>query len=108
MENMNRLVIIDPANEIALNYDFIERYKDFQKIKLEMELLEKEFKEELKEAMEKTGQTSILLEGFSVTYRKGSKRTTIDTKRLKEENPEIAKQYEKETETSASVVIKCE
>lgn len=95
-------------NEIVISQDFINDFKEFQKIKLAMELREKEFKEELKEAMELTGKTEILLNGFSATYRKGSIRTTIDTKRLKAEQPEIAKQYEKTSETSASVVIKCE
>lgn len=97
-------------NEIVISQDFINDYKEFQKIKLAMELKEKEFKEELKEAFELTGRTDkpILLDGFSATYRKGSIRTTIDTKRLKAEQPEIAKQYEKTSETSASVVIKCE
>ena len=95
-------------NEILISQDFINDFKEFQKIKLAMELKEKEFKEELKEAMELTGKTEILLNGFSASYRKGSVRTTIDTKRLKTEQPEIAKQYEKTSETSASVVIKCE
>lgn len=95
-------------NEIVISQDFINDFKEFQKIKLAMELKEKEFKEELKEAMELTGKTEILLNGFSATYRKGSVRTTIDTKRLKAEQPEIAKQYEKTSEASASVVIKCE
>lgn len=95
-------------NEIVISQDFINDFKEFQKIKLAMELKEKEFKEELKEAMELTGKTEILLDGFSASYRKGSIRTTIDTKRLKAEQPEIAKQYEKTSEASASVVIKCE
>lgn len=95
-------------NEIVISQDFINDFKEFQKIKLAMELKEKEFKEKLKEAMELTGKTEILLNGFSATYRKGSIRTTIDTKRLKAEQPEIAKQYEKTSEASASVVIKCE
>lgn len=95
-------------NEIVISQDFINDFKEFQKIKLAMELKEKEFKEELKEAMELTGKTEILLNGFSASYRKGSVRTTIDTKRLKAEQPEIAQQYEKISETSASVVIKCE
>ena len=104
----NKMVIIDPANEIIISYDFIEEYKNFQKIKLAMELKEKEFKEELKEAMEKTGKKEILLDGFSATYRKGSKRQTIDTKALKNDFPDIVLPYVKETETSSSIIIKCE
>lgn len=95
-------------NDIILNKNFIEEYKEFQKIKLAMELKEKEFKEELKEAMEKVGKTEILLEGFSATYRKGSKRQVVDTKALKNDFPDIVKDYMKETETNSSVIIKCE
>ena len=105
---MELVKILENTNEIVISENFINDYKEFQKIKLAMELKEKEFKEELKEAMELTGKTEILLNGFSASYRKGSIRTTIDTKRLKAEQPEIAKQYEKTSEASASVVIKCE
>jgi len=105
---MELVKILENTNEIVISQDFINDFKEFQKIKLAMELKEKELKEELKEAMEKTGKKEILLDGFSATYRKGSVRTTIDTKRLKVEQPEIAKQYEKTSEASASVVIKCE
>lgn len=105
---MELVKVLENTNEIAINENFIKEYKEFQKIKLAMELKEKEFKEELKEAMEETGRTSILLDGFSVTYRKGGTRQTIDTKSLKEDFPEIVLPYIKETETSSSVTIKCE
>ena len=95
-------------NDIVLDESFIEEYKNFQKIKLAMELKEKEFKEELREAMEKTGKTEILLNGFSATYRKGSKRQTVDTKSLKNDFPDIVLPYVRETETAPSVIIKCE
>lgn len=105
---MELVKILENTNEIAINENFIKEYKDFQKIKLAMELREKQVKEELKEAMEETGRTSILLDGFSVTYRKGGTRQTIDTKSLKEDFPEIVLPYIKETKTSSSVIIKCE
>ena len=95
-------------NDIQINSDFINKYRNFQKLKLEIDLMEKQVKEELKEAMEETGRTSILLDGFSVTYRKGGTRQTIDTKALKEDFPEIVLPYIKETKTSSSVIIKCE
>ena len=95
-------------NDIVISQDFIKEYRDFQKIKLAMELKEKEFKEELKEAMEKTGKTNILLDGFSATYRKGSTRQTLDTKALVNDFPDLVLPYTKFTKTNASVVIKCE
>ena len=56
-------------NEIIINNDFIEDYKKFKKLQLEMELKEKEVKLLLKNAMEMTGKKRILKEGFSVTYK---------------------------------------
>ena len=105
---MELVKVLENTNEIAINENFIKEYKEFQKIKLAMELKEKQVKEELKEAMEETGRTSILLDGFSVTYRKGGTRQTIDTKALTKDFPEIVLPYIKETETSSSVIIKCE
>lgn len=95
-------------NEIVISQDFINDFKEFQKIKLAMELKEKEFKEELKEAMELTGKTNILLDGFSASYRKGSTRHTLDTKALVNDFPDLVLPYTKFTKTNASVVIKCE
>ena len=105
---MELVKYIENTNEIIINEDFIENYKRFQKLKLEMDLKEKEFKEELKEIMEMTGKMNIIVDGFSATYRKGGKRSTIDTKALKNDMPEIIAPYIKETETSPSVVIKFE
>lgn len=95
-------------NEILLDKTFIKEYQQFQRLKLEIELKEKEFKEELKEAMEEVGKTEILLDGFSATYRKGTTKTTIDSKRLKAEMPEIAEKYSKTSEVGSSIIIKCE
>ena len=93
-------------NEIILNNDFIESYKEFQKIKLNMELREKEFKQELKEAMESLGKKDLILDGFSANIRKGSTRTTLDSRRLKEELPDVYHEYSKTTETKSSIMIK--
>lgn len=104
---MMKLVVVE-NNDIIISQDFINDYKGFQRLKLAMELKEKEFKEELKEAMEKVGKKEILLDGFSATYKKGAIRTTIDSKRLKAELPDIAEKYSKTSVTESSIVIKCE
>ena len=43
---MELVKVLENTNEIAINENFIKEYKEFQKIKLAMELKEKEFKEE--------------------------------------------------------------
>lgn len=103
----NKLVQIE-NNDIKIDKTFVKEFQQFQRLKLEMELKEKEFKEELKEVMEETGKTAILLDGFSATYRKATTRQSIDTKALKNDFPDIVLPYVKETEVASSVVIKCE
>ena len=95
-------------NEIIINNDFIEEYKKFKKLQLEMELKEKEVKLLLKNAMEMTGKKRILKEGFSVTYKAPTTRKSIDTKRFKEELPSVYDEFVKESEVASSVTIKVE
>lgn len=104
---MNELIKIK-NNEIIISNEFVKEYKEFQKIKLAMDLKEKEFKEELKNAMELVGKENLLLDGFSATIRKGSIQKRIDSKRLKEEMPDIFEEYSKEVETSSSLILKVE
>ena len=103
---MNYLTVVN--NDIVISDDWLEKYRAFKKAQLEMDLAEKHFKEELKEAMESLGKTSVIRDGFSATVRKGSKRTTLDSKRLKEELPDIFNEYSKTTETNSSIVVTVE
>lgn len=104
---MNNLVIVE-NNEIVINQEWINKYKEFKKIQLEMDIAEKEFKEELKEAMESIGKENIILDGFSASIRKRSTRTTLDSTRLKKELPEIYEEYSKTSEISSSIILKVE
>ena len=52
-------------NKIIVAKEIINQIKEFNKQKLEMDLMEKELKENLKEAMEKCGVKSFACEGFS-------------------------------------------
>lgn len=49
--------------------------------------------------------SSVIIGGAKLTYVSPSTRTTIDSKKLKEEEPEIAKKFTKTTNVSASVRI---
>ena len=105
---MNKELVKINNNEIIINDEWIEKYKNFKRLQLEMDLAEKQFKEDLKEAMESVGKTYIIYNGFTASIRKGSTRTTIDTKRLKEELPDVAEEYKITTETSSSITLKCD
>jgi predicted phage-related endonuclease len=104
---MNELVTIK-NNEITINQNFIKEYKKFKKLQLKMDLAEKELKEILKEKMQEIGKTSIIKDGISVIYKKGTTRTSIDTKRLKEKLPDIYEKYSKTSDVSASISISVE
>lgn len=95
-------------NEITIDQKFINDYKEFKKLQLKMELAEKELKEALKEKMQELGKTSLIKDGISIIYKKPSSRTSIDTKRLKTELPEIYESYSKTSDVSASITISVE
>lgn len=104
---MNELVKVE-NNEIIVNSDFIEKYRNFKKLQLEMDLMEKDFKIKLKEAMEKLGKTNLLEKGFSATIRKGYIKKSFDSKRFEKECPDIFNEYVKETIVSSSISIEVE
>ena len=56
-------------------------------------------------AMEEQGVKTYETDTMKITYVAPTKRVTLDTARLKKENPLMAKAYEKETETKASLRI---
>lgn len=57
------------------------------------------------EAMEKNGVKSFESDNIKITYVAPIARTTLDTIRLKKEQPEIAEKYSKTSETKASLRI---
>ena len=101
---MNDLVKVENG-KIVVAQEFTKKYVEFQKKALEMKLMEKEVSEELKKAMEENGILGFEDDFIKVTYRKATTRTTIDSKRLKEEKPEIAEEYSKTSNVSSSVSI---
>lgn len=95
-------------NNILIDVNAIEKIKEFEKKYLEMELIKKELRLMLKNAFEITGKKEILLDGFRASYTKPTTRTTIDSKRLKAELPDIFEEYSKTIEVAGSVTIKVE
>lgn len=108
------------ANEIAIYHDpngvtrvelpaplalRMQTLKEFQITKQEMENEEKEVKEIIAEAMDKFGVSSFEIDGITFTRKAPHTRTTIDTKRLKAERPEVAEEYSKTTTVAGSLVV---
>ena len=101
---MNEMVVIK-NNEIIVDATVIGKIKDFKKAKAQMDLVEKELNKSLKEAMEKVGLKKFIVNGLCATIKDGTTRTTVDSKRLKEEAPDIYEEYSKTTPVASSITL---
>lgn len=103
----NKLVIVKD-NEIVIDNDFIERYRNFKKVQLEMDLIEKDFKAQLKNALELVGKDKLILDGFLAKIKAGYTTKRFDSTRFKKECPEIYEEYSKDSSVSSSISIEVE
>ena len=101
---MNEIVKIKDG-KITVAQEVVNQIINFNKAKKEMEYQEKLLKEGLMEAMQEIGMSSFSTNGLSATIRKGSTRTTLDSKKLKSECPEIWETYAITYETKPSLVL---
>lgn len=85
--------------------DVLRAITDITVQKKKLEEQEKLMKKKLQEAMEQHGIKSFENEHVKFLYVAPTTKTTIDSKKLKEELPEIAQQYSKVSSVSASVRI---
>jgi len=101
---MNELVKIENG-EITVAEEIVNKIIEFNKTKKEMEYQEKLLKDGLMEAMNNLGIKRFIINGLSATIKDGSTRTTIDSKRLKEECPDIYEAYSKTSEVKSSITL---
>lgn len=101
---MEELVKIENG-EITVAEEIVNKIIEFNKAKKEMEYQEKLLKDGLFEAMNELGIKKFIINGLSATVKDGSTRTTIDTKRLKEECPDIYEAYSKTSEVKSSLIL---
>ncbi len=101
---MNDLVKVENG-KIVVAQEFTQKYAEFQRTVLDMDLKLKEVKEALKNAMEKNNILTYEDDFIRAIYKKGTVRTTIDSKKLKEELPDVAEEYSKTSNVSSSVSI---
>ncbi len=104
---MNNLIEIN-NNEIVIDSQFVEKYKEFKRNQAIMEIAEKELKAQLEEAMSTLDKPTVIQSGLSITYKKPTTRTAIDSKRLKEQLPDIFEEFSKTSDVKGSVTIKVE
>lgn len=96
---VTRVVVPAP---IALR---LQTLKEFQITLQEMQNEEKELKEMFGEVMDKYGVTSIEVDDVTITRRKPSTRTSIDSKRLKADRPDIFEEYSKVSNVAGSTLF---
>ena len=94
--------------QVVVAQEIVNQIVNFKKEMLKMELLEKQLKEEIKEAMEKNNVTSLEFGELKIKYRSATTRTSLDSKKLKEELPDIYEEYSKTSEVASSISISVE
>lgn len=101
---MNEIVKIEDG-QVVVAQELVNKIIEFNKAKKEMEYQEKLLKEGLMEAMNQVGLKKFIINGLSAVIKDGTTRTTVDSKRLKEECPDIYEAYSKTSEVKSSIVL---
>lgn len=85
--------------------DTIKKITALIQLKKDLDEQEKQLKQKLVEAMETYGIKSFENDQIKMTYVAPTTRNTIDSTRLKKDHPDIAEQYSKTSNVSASVRV---
>lgn len=87
--------------------EFYQIYKNYKTAEAEFKEVFEPFKEKLLDLYKTDPDIpkNILIKGTKLTYVSSSIRNTIDSKKLKEEEPEIAKKFTKQTKISPTIRI---
>lgn len=102
---MNELVKVEDG-KLVLDEQYAEDYKELLRLQKKLELGTKEVNQRVKDLMEELGKTNLEANGIVFTYKRGTSRTSVDTKRLKEECPDIYEEYSKTSPVASSVTVK--
>lgn len=94
------------SNDVLTELEEVEQtIKYYENLKKEAEAKAQEMREAIIIAMEKNGLKSFENDHIRLTYVAPSERVSIDTTRLKNENPAIYLEYQRKTTTKASLRI---
>jgi hypothetical protein len=85
--------------------EFYQKYRAYKKAEAEFNEIYEPFKENLIKLYEKRPglPKSVIISGAKLTYVSPSTRSSIDSKKLKEEEPEIAKKFTKISNVKATI-----
>ncbi len=104
---MNDMVVFENG-ELFLTPEAEKKVADVLKQKKALDEKEKEFKKNLKEAMEAKGVKKIKMTGVSISYVAETNGKEFDATRFKKENPDLVKLYQKDSHKSAYVKVSLE
>ncbi len=84
--------------------EFAQKYRRYLELKFEIDVFEKELKEEIVNSLANSNEKELVLEGVKFAYKKPSVRRTFDSKKFQEEEPELYEKYIKETDVKGTYV----
>lgn len=102
----NKLINVNiNENQLELTNEGIKFIKKIQKAKLELERMESELKAQFLDKMETNGIKNFISNDgtFKVTYVAETTSKKFDSKRFKEEQPDLYNEYLKESTTKSYV-----
>lgn len=109
---MNKKIVHRTKNVITIDDDSAKKYIELttkiNKLKKELEPIEKQLKSELMDVMETLDTTNVKSNGIVASLTRAYVQNKLDTTRLKEENIVLYNQYLKPTNVSASLKLSIE
>ena len=106
---MNKKIVHRTKNIVTIDNDSAKKYIELtlkiNKLKKELEPIEKELKKELTEVMETLDTTQVKSNGIIASLKRAYTQNKFDTTRFKEENVVLYNQYLKETCVSSSLSL---
>lgn len=92
-------------NEIVLPEDLLKTMKELKRKAMEYDKLEKEMRAALLKAMQENFIKSFENDLLTVTIKNAHARTSVDSSRLKKEQPDIYEEYSKTTQVKESIQL---
>lgn len=107
---MRKKIIRYSGETLILDKVKVARYKKLKmqmaKLMQELDPIEEQIKEDLKQYMETNGKKSLKIEGLLASFKPAYIRTMFDSKQLKEEDIETYNKYTYEQSMGSSLTIK--
>lgn len=106
---MNKKIVHRTKNVITIDNESAKRYIELttkiNKLKKELEPIEKQLKSELMDVMEELDTTNVKSNGIVASLTRAYVQNKLDTAKLKEEDIDTYNKYLKETNVSASLKL---